>query len=283
VVNSEAVTAERETMKSFRSGHFRLRHLVVAFLSQRLFGNYTYTIRHGLATGMRRRGGLGFLPGQASDTAETDFLRQLPLEGKTVYDIGAFEGLVTLFFASKAKQVISWEPNPRNYGRAIVNVKLNHLNNVTILQRGISDVPGSIELVYDPLMPGAGSGDAAIKDQIGGSVKSAQTTSIAVRPLDTEVEENSLPLPDMIKIDIEGMELNALKGMQRLLRERRPELYIEMHGATLKEKTENSQAVTAFLEEHGYKIYDVEHQDYLTRATLGDRRPSHIFCTPQER
>jgi hypothetical protein len=79
------------------------------------------------------------------------------------------------------------------------------------------------------------------------------------------------------------MELNALKGMQRLLRERRPELYIEMHGATLKEKTENSQAVIAFLEERGYKIYDVEHRDYLTRATLGDRRPSHIFCTPQER
>jgi FkbM family methyltransferase len=232
---------------------------------------------------MRRRGGLGFLPGQSSDTAETDFLRHLPLEGKTVYDIGAFEGLVTLFFASKAKQVISWEPNPRNYGRATVNIKLNNLNNVTILQRGISDVPGSIELVYDPLMPGAGSGDAAIKDQIGGSVKSAQTTSIAVRPLDTEVEENALPLPDMIKIDIEGMELNALKGMQRLLRERRPELYIEMHGATLKEKTENSQAVIAFLEERGYKIYDVEHRDYLTRATLGDRRPSHIFCTPQER
>jgi hypothetical protein len=41
--------------------------------------------------------------------------------------------------------------------------------------------------------------------------------------------------------------------------------------------------VTAFLEERGYKIYDVEHRDYLTRATLGDRRPSHIFCTPQER
>jgi len=83
----------------------------------------------------------------------------------------------------------------------------------------------------------------------------------------------------LVKIDIEGMELQALQGMHRLLLDRRPELYIEMHGATTKEKVENAHAVTAYLEERGYKIYDVEHGDYITLATLGDRRPGHIYCT----
>lgn len=266
-------------MDSFRTRHFGLRHMVVAFLSQKLFGNYTYTIRHGLATGMRRKGGLGFLPLNSGENAETEFLRKMSLADKVVYDVGAFEGLITLFFASKAKQVISWEPNPRNYARATANVRLNNLTNVQILNRGISNVPGTIDLLYDPLMPGAGSGDSAIKDQIGGSVKSAQKISIPVARLDDEVGQNSLPLPDLVKIDIEGMELQALQGMHRLLMERQPELYIEMHGATTNGKVENAHAVTAYLEERGYKIYDVERGDYITLATLGDRRPGHIYCT----
>ena len=253
--------------------------MIVAFLSQKVFDNYTYTIRHGLASGMRRKGGLGFLPVKSGETAETEFLRKLPLAGKVVYDIGAFEGLITLFFASRASQVVAWEPSPRNYARATANVKLNHLTNVRIINRGISNAPGTIELLYDPLMPGAGSGDPAIKYQIEGSVKSAQRISIPVVILDDEIVQSSLPMPDLVKIDIEGMELQALQGMHRLLAKQRPELYIEMHGATVKEKIENSQAVTSYLEECGYRIYDVEHADYLTRATLGNRRPSHIYCT----
>jgi predicted CoA-binding protein len=53
-----------------------------------------------------------------------------------------------------------------------------------------------------------------------------------------------------------------------------------MHGATTKEKVKNAQAVTTYLDEHGYKIYDVEQGDYITLATLGDRAPGHIYCTP---
>lgn len=253
--------------------------MMVAFLSQKLFGNYTYTIRHGLASGMRRKGGLGFLPINSGETAETEFLQRLPLAGKTVYDVGAFEGLISLFFASRAKQVIAWEPNPRNYARATTNVKLNNLSNVQMLNRGISNAPGTIDLLYDPLMPGAGSGDLAIKDQIGGSVKSAQRISIPVSTIDNEIAQNSLPTPDLVKIDIEGMELQALQGMKSLLAERHPALYIEMHGATTEDKIENAQAVTSYLENFGYKMYDVENADYITRATLGDRRPGHIYCT----
>jgi hypothetical protein len=79
------------------------------------------------------------------------------------------------------------------------------------------------------------------------------------------------------------MELQALQGMHRLLTDKRPDLYIEMHGATTQEKIENAQAVTSYLEDHGYKIYDVERREYITRATLGDRRPGHIYCTHAER
>ena len=74
-------------MESYRKAHYTLRHRVIASLSQRLDG-ITYTQRHGLIRGMRRQGGLGFLPavlaGGHHETAEHRFLRQLDLEDKVV-------------------------------------------------------------------------------------------------------------------------------------------------------------------------------------------------------
>ena len=227
---------------------------------------------------MSRKGGLGFLPIGPRETPETRFLQQLAIEHKVVYDIGAFEGLLTLFFSKKAKLIVAFEPNPRNYMRCTENVRLNNLENVQVLNRGVSDRAGTIELIYDPLMPGAGSGESVIAQQINSSVKTARKVSIPIVSLDDDIALNGLPVPDLIKIDIEGMELLALRGMQRTLIEHRPELFIEMHGATPKEKVENAYAVVHLLEGFGYRIYDVEQQRYLTPSNLGDHRPGHLYC-----
>jgi hypothetical protein len=114
-----------------------LKHMLVSFISQSLFGNFTYTIRHGLAAGMRRKGGLGFVPLKVSETPKTQFLRRLPLEGAVVYDVGAFEGVLTLYFASRARHVVAFEPNPRNYARCVHNVRLNGLTNVQVMNWGL--------------------------------------------------------------------------------------------------------------------------------------------------
>ncbi|MDQ6829798.1 MAG: FkbM family methyltransferase [Gemmatimonadota bacterium] len=275
----EPTTCNREeSLNGFR-GHFDLKHRVLSFLSQRFFRDRTYRIRHGLAAGMRRKGGLGFLAFfPPRETSETRFLSQLPLTGKVVYDVGAFEGLLTLFFARTAKRVISWEPNPRNYERCLENVRLNALTNVQLNNRGISDQAGVIELTYDPLMPGAGSGQTAIATQIVSSVKSVQSVSVSVLPLDLDLVEHDFPPPDLIKIDIEGMEYPALLGMRETLRQHRPELFIEMHGATLSEKSANARAVMSLLESYGYSCYDVGCARELTSETPGEPRPAHLYC-----
>ena len=270
--------SERKQLKEFRAKHFSWKHLLTAFVSQRVFPNYTYTIRHGLASGMRRKGGLGFLPVDPQETAEIRFLRKLAIENKVVYDIGAFEGVLTMFFARKARLVVAFEPNPRNHARCVENVDLNELRNVIILNRGVSDRAGTIELIFDPLMPGAGSAESAIALQIDSSVKTSRKVRIPVAPLDEEIASSNLREPDLIKIDIEGMELKALQGMRRLLCRRHPELFIEMHGATAKEKKEIAEGVTGFLAACGYRCYDVEGEQYVTAENLGERLPGHLYC-----
>jgi hypothetical protein len=97
--------------------HYTLKHRLIAWISMHLFGTLKYTVRHGLLKGMKRKGGLGWVAALFSPgimTAEQQFWCGLNLRGMTAYDIGAFEGLLTLFFASRAKAVVSFEPNTQN-------------------------------------------------------------------------------------------------------------------------------------------------------------------------
>ncbi|MGH9771689.1 MAG: FkbM family methyltransferase [Candidatus Acidiferrales bacterium] len=224
---------------------------------------------------MKRKGGLGFIPRRAL-TREEVFLESLPLQGKTVYDIGAFEGLLTLFFARRADRVIAFEPNPANAVRCAANLKLNALANVRLVEEGVSDEPGEVVLNIDLAMPGGGSAHPLIGRQI--QIQSRHTRSIPIRvlPLDEHFAHKRLPMPDLVKIDIEGLEYAALCGMRFILEQRHPDLYIELHGATLEEKIANYSLVFGFLDEYGYSIYDVERG--ITCEAPGETCPSHIFC-----
>src|SRR5258708_19494449 len=94
-----------DAKEELRFRHYSLKHRLVAWISQHLFDTTTYTVRHGLLKGLRRKGGLGWVPAIFSPgiaTHEYRFWSDLDLNGMTVYDIGAFHGLLTLPFPSPA-------------------------------------------------------------------------------------------------------------------------------------------------------------------------------------
>jgi FkbM family methyltransferase len=269
-------------MDSYRKAHYTLRHRVIAGISQRLDG-LTYTQRHGLIRGMRRRGGLGFLPailaGGDHETAEHRFLRSLDLSNRVVYEIGAFQGILTLFFSSRAREVIAYEPNPPSYERVLQNLRLNGRVNVRVRNLAVGERAGSLRLVSDPLMPGGTSGDPAVSRQIGAS-GAVTSVDVPVVTIDEDISSAGLPAPDFVKIDIEGMELPALRGMSGTLRRYRPDLYLEMHGATREHKNANVQAIVAFLETLGYprKIH-VESGADIFQGNATQAREGHLFAS----
>jgi FkbM family methyltransferase len=250
--------------------HFTLRHTMMASLS-RCFGNTVYTSRHGLIKGMRRKGGLGFLPsflvGSADNTPELTFLSKLALDGAVVYDIGGFVGVLTLFFSRSARQVVTFEPNPANYARILENLRLNNITNVRVRNVAIGESESCMTLVYDPLMPGAGSADPSISGQIRDTARRHLSVEIHTTRLDDEIRRG-LAKPDFIKIDVEGMEISALRGGESFLRERHPRLYLEMHGATQSEKVSNVGQILRLLHDYGYE--DVIHVETGRRVVLDD-------------
>jgi FkbM family methyltransferase len=262
--------------------HYTLKHYVVSWVSRTLFERHTYTVRHGLLNGLKRKGGLGWVPAvfaRSIETAEIDFWRKFPLAGLTVYDVGSFEGLLALFFASRAKQVICYEPNTRNHNRLLENIELNGFTNVRVRKSGVGEVPQQIQLAWNPAMPGGASAEAITAVHLKDTVAGAQVETIPVTTLDKDAEENALPAPDLIKIDIEGWELQALKGATRLLRQFGPALYLEMHGETLAEKKRKVAEIVAFLEETGYRtIEHVETGQRVTAANCQIAIEGHLFC-----
>jgi FkbM family methyltransferase len=269
-------------MDSYRKTHYSLRHRMIAKLSQHLDG-ITYTQRHGLIRGMKRQGGLGFLPsilaGGNLETAEHRFLRSLDLQDRIVYEIGAFQGILTLFFSSKAKLVIAYEPNPPSCERLLRNLRLNGRTNVQVRHLAVGEHAGSIRLLSDPLMPGGTSGDPTVARQIEAS-QVATSVDVPVVAIDDDIAAAGLPLPDMVKIDIEGMELPALKGMAGTLARRRPDLYLEMHGATMAHKDANVRAIVAFLEDAGYsQLLHVESGSRVTSQDATVAREGHLFAS----
>ena len=178
--------------EAFRKSHFSLKYRFVSSISSQLQW-VTYRSRHGITKGLRRRGGLGFLPrvfaGAATETAEVQFLRDLPLEKSTVYDIGSFHGLMAMFFSTKAQEVIAYEPNPENRERLSVNLRLNGIEHVSVRPIALGAKSGKISLVWDPSMAGAGTADQDYREQIKSSVGGFREIEVLVRRLDEDIRE----------------------------------------------------------------------------------------------
>ena len=218
------------------------------------FQRNVYLVRDGLARGLKRRGGLGFLASTKPFTVEESFLAQVPLAGCTVYDIGCLEGMYTLFFAravgSKGR-VVAFEPNPANCTAVRDNVELNGFQNVRVHEFGLGAVSSQAELVIPYGFPGQGT---AREDLQKHYLQSAGTARVAIRiePLDQAAGSLALPPPDLMKIDVEGFELQVLQGALETLRNFRPRLFIELHGLEETERTGNVRRIIELLAGLGY-------------------------------
>src|SRR5882762_9464888 len=185
--------------------HYTMKHRLIALISMHLLDNATYTVRHGLLKGMKRKGGLGWVPAMFSPgvmTAEQQFWSDLNLSGMTVYDVGAFHGLLTLFFATRSKAVVCFEPNTQNHKRLMENLTLNGIKNVEVRKVGVGSRSGTRRMVGSSLMPGGASVDGKAVEELLRAGVGTVIEEISIVTLDDEIRQASLPAPDFIKIDI---------------------------------------------------------------------------------
>jgi len=245
-----------------------------------LFRNYVYVIKTGLAQGLKRKGGLGFIPLTRPPSREQEFLRNIDFKGKTVYDIGGYEGIFTLFFAREVGEhgmVITFEPNPVSYRKIIDNVKVNQFDNVKVFNFAIGERKSTAKLVLEDFEVGTGE-IMSDNDVTISSMKGKKYVQVEIDSIDGLIYDGVIPKPQFIKIDVEGFELEVLKGAATNLEQSRPQLFIEIHGDGIENKKKNLRNIVEFLSRYRYEIVHVESGLSVSANNYGDAYKGHLYC-----
>lgn len=178
-------------------------------------------------------------------------LRVFVRPGMIAYDVGANIGYVSLLLARRVGpegKVYAFEALPENLDRLRQNIALNHLSErITVVGGAVAEKSGSLRfLVHASGGMGKAEGSAGRAEQYRASI---QVKSFA---LDELVYEEGYPAPHVVKMDIEGGEVLALPGMERILRNVGPVLLLELHGP------EAAQQAWDLLSSAGYRLFSMQ-------------------------
>ena len=152
--------------------------------------------------------------------------------GMVIVDVGAHVGYYSLLAArlvGPAGKVYSFEPDPDNHSLLLKNIEYNGYHNIRVANYAISNRLGSATLYNTALDSGRHSIYQHGLPQRG-------TVTVDTMPMDTFLEGEGWPRIDLVKIDVEGAELDVLKGMEQLIgRSREINLIIEFNPRLLED------------------------------------------------
>ncbi len=220
------------------------------------------------------------------ESFETTVFFEWLREGMTVVDIGAHVGWYTLLAARRVGpggRVFAFEPDPVNYKFLVSNVVANGFRNVDTIPKAVADRCGDMRLIL-------------AKENLGGhrlSLDSADQEAVLVKTttLDAFFETLSQP-PQVIKMDIEGAEGLAWRGMQGLLRRQRDlRIMMEFAPEVLARLGSSPQMLFDEFLKAGFVPYRIDEErrqlistdlvDLLRVCELRHHHYSHVFLARQ--
>ncbi|WP_265112374.1 FkbM family methyltransferase [Halosolutus halophilus] len=174
------------------------------------------------------------------------------------WDVGANVGIYTCFAAAKLQSghVVSVEPNPNNVDRIEENLQLNGLS-ADVHERALmaENDEGVLQIYED-----AEAGAFGFLSEDGSSVESESLTIDPTESVRVETTtgdalvDDGVPAPDVLKIDVEGAELEVLKGMERTVEEDVRVLYIDVITSDeFYDRTVAPDEVYDWLDRHGFE------------------------------
>ncbi len=174
--------------------------------------------------------------------------------GDVLYDVGANIGVVSLLAASHAQgeglagvSVHSFEPEPRTAARLRENVRLNGFGGITVHEMGLGATSARIPLFVD------GQTGRQTHSILRAQSAGRSEVEIELRAADEVARE--APAPTVMKIDVEGAEMDALRGAQGLLEKGGVrELFIEVHPDQLRTMNTDEVQLQRWLEDRGYRL-----------------------------
>lgn len=187
----------------------------------------------------------------------TATLRTMLKEGDVFVDLGANEGFFSMLasrMVGPRGRVFAIEPQERLWPVIIQNIALNDAANIHLVPFAVSDAAGEAEIVVTPAS-NSGATSMVAKSSMLSRFRPRQR--VALRTLDDLSARYGFGRISVMKVDIEGFELNALRSAEGLLKSGMiGNLLVEIHPAHLAALQQSPDDVIQLLARYGYSIED---------------------------
>lgn len=171
-----------------------------------------------------------------------------------VLDIGAYTGCYSLLAAKSGAHVTAFEMIPRTVERLKINARLNQLENlIEILPYGVSSTAGSKEISMPRNADFLGTGNS-VETKKNIAIQDSTTCNFLV--IDEWWRNNSAPKVDLIKLDVEEHEHEALAGAMEMIASCKPDIVLEI-------ASQNLEQVQHRLSGVGYKLLQLRGHNYF--------------------
>lgn len=181
---------------------------------------------------------------------EYPILKSLITKGATIVDVGANIGFFSMMISKLVDingQVFSFEPSKTIFDKLNSNLKLNSFVNIYPINLGLGQKDENLILLRNTRYSGLSTiilkQDSRVTEE-----------KIKITSLDNYFYNKSIKI-DLIKIDTEGFEPEVLLGAKRILKEHKPQIYIELGGGKF---LKSSKQAINILIEYGYKLSIME-------------------------
>lgn len=194
--------------------------------------------------------------GKNREKIQMDNFKKLISEGDTVFELGAHIGYISVYFsqlAGTSGKVFVFEPGVNNLPYVRENIANSKIKNVQLVEKAVSDNNGTATFYLENI---TGQSNSLVKDyRVTKKIHSKTFVEMKKNEVQVEtiriddfVQMNNITRIDFIKIDIEGAEYLAIKGMPNVLAILKPTMMIEV--------TENHEALFNLLKDNGYFFID---------------------------
>lgn len=180
------------------------------------------------------------------------FLEQQVKPGMHVIDIGAHIGLFSVCtsqLTGPKGKTICFEPTPGTFSILKETLRLNHCDNVTAVQAAVGATQGNTTFYISNALAGCNSNSLVLnKDQ-----SKAEAYDVTITTIDAICAEYDLK-PGLIKVDVEGAELDTMRGGVNTMKTARPLFIVGLHPAFIKMKGDTLKQIWDLIKEHRYKV-----------------------------